>query len=101
MQEMGDFSDSFIGNIDRLIKTMHPKYKKEPEKVVVDKEAVRDEKVHKFPGLAIPNNPGWVSIGLYSLLFENIFFLSFPLKKKKKKFKISKMSFFYTIARRR
>ncbi|KAF9439217.1 DEAH-box ATP-dependent RNA helicase prp22 [Entomortierella beljakovae] len=61
MQELGEFSDSFTGNIDRLIKTMHPKFKKAPEIVDSDKSAVKDEKAHRFPGLAIPNNPGWMA----------------------------------------
>lgn len=60
MQEIGEFSDSFIGNIDRLIKAMHPKHKKAPEPAPVDKDAMRDDKTHRFPGLAIPDNPSWV-----------------------------------------
>ncbi|KAK3808611.1 MAG: P-loop containing nucleoside triphosphate hydrolase protein [Benniella sp.] len=59
MQGMGEFSDSFIGNIDRLIKTMHPKHKKAPEPAPADKDAIKDDKAHRFPGLAIPNNPAW------------------------------------------
>ena len=61
MQEIGEFEDSFVGIIDRLIRTMHPKYKKAAEPVQADKAAVKDEKLHLFPGLALPNNPGWVS----------------------------------------
>ncbi|KAI1311931.1 DEAH-box ATP-dependent RNA helicase prp22 [Mortierella claussenii] len=61
MQEIGEFSDSFVGNIDRLIRTMHPKNKKVSEPVMADKAAIKDEKTHRFPGLAIPNNPGWLS----------------------------------------
>ncbi|KAG0366770.1 DEAH-box ATP-dependent RNA helicase prp22 [Gamsiella multidivaricata] len=61
MQEIGEFSDSFVGNIDRLIRTMHPKYKKAPEPAKVDETAIKDEKTHRFPGLALPNNPGWTA----------------------------------------
>lgn len=39
---------------------MHPKYKKAAEPAVADKAAIADEKAHKFPGLAIPDRPGWV-----------------------------------------
>jgi hypothetical protein len=60
LQDAGDFSPSFIGNLDRLIRTMHPKYKKAAEPTSADKAAVADQKAHKFPGLAIPDRPGWV-----------------------------------------
>ncbi|KAF9143643.1 DEAH-box ATP-dependent RNA helicase prp22 [Mortierella sp. GBA39] len=61
LQDAGDFSPSFIGNLDRLIRTMHPKYKKAEEPTVADKAAIADEKSHKFPGLAIPDRPGWLA----------------------------------------
>ncbi|KAF9922003.1 DEAH-box ATP-dependent RNA helicase prp22 [Linnemannia zychae] len=61
LQDAGDFSPSFIGNLDRLIRTMHPKYKKEKEPKNADKAAIADEKTHKFPGLAIPDRPGWMA----------------------------------------
>ncbi|KAK5815340.1 P-loop containing nucleoside triphosphate hydrolase protein [Linnemannia elongata] len=60
LQDAGDFSPSFIGNLDRLIRTMHPKYRKAEEPTVADKAAIADEKAHKFPGLAIPDRPGWM-----------------------------------------
>jgi len=54
---------------------MHPKYKKAAEPTIADKAAVADEKAHKFPGLAIPDRPGWVcinskyfSLPLYALI---------------------------------
>ncbi|KAG0230314.1 DEAH-box ATP-dependent RNA helicase prp22 [Actinomortierella wolfii] len=61
MQEQGDFSDSFVGNLDRLIRTMHPKYKKieAQNNRKADEDAIKDEKAHRFPGLAIPNSRGW------------------------------------------
>ncbi|KAK3842037.1 MAG: P-loop containing nucleoside triphosphate hydrolase protein [Linnemannia gamsii] len=61
LQDAGDFSPSFIGNLDRLIRTMHPKYKKAEEPTAADKAAVADQKAHKFPGLAIPDRPGWLA----------------------------------------
>lgn len=61
LQDAGDFSPSFIGNLDRLIRTMHPKYRKAEEPTVADKAAIADEKAHKFPGLAIPDRPGWMA----------------------------------------
>ncbi|KAF9586623.1 DEAH-box ATP-dependent RNA helicase prp22 [Lunasporangiospora selenospora] len=57
IQEMDDFSDSFVGNLDRLIRTMHPKHKKAAESVPIDKKAIADDKAHRFPGLALPNVP--------------------------------------------
>ncbi|KAF9162478.1 DEAH-box ATP-dependent RNA helicase prp22 [Actinomortierella ambigua] len=64
MQEQGDFSDSFAGNLDRLIRTMHPKYKKieaaaAEQRNQADESAIKDEKAHRFPGLAIPDTRGW------------------------------------------
>ncbi|KAF9126717.1 DEAH-box ATP-dependent RNA helicase prp22 [Mortierella sp. 14UC] len=61
LQDAGDFSPSFIGNLDRLIRTMHPKYKKAAEPTGADKAAVADQKAHQFPGLAIPDRPGWMA----------------------------------------
>ncbi|KAG0274384.1 DEAH-box ATP-dependent RNA helicase prp22, partial [Linnemannia exigua] len=61
LQDAGDFSPSFIGNLDRLIRTMHPKYKKAEEPTAADKAAVADQKAHKFPGLAIADRPGWMA----------------------------------------
>ncbi|KAF9095828.1 DEAH-box ATP-dependent RNA helicase prp22 [Mortierella sp. AD031] len=61
LQDAGDFSPSFIGNLDRLIRTMHPKYRKAAEPTVADKAAVADQKAHRFPGLAIPDRPGWLA----------------------------------------
>ncbi|OAQ29681.1 hypothetical protein K457DRAFT_481743 [Linnemannia elongata AG-77] len=61
LQDAGDFSPSFIGNLDRLIRTMHPKYRKAEEPTVADKAAIADEKAHKFPGLAIPDRLGWMA----------------------------------------
>ncbi|KAF9912617.1 DEAH-box ATP-dependent RNA helicase prp22 [Linnemannia zychae] len=62
LQDAGDFSPSFIGNLDRLIRTMHPKYKKkDAEPTGADKAAIADHKAHKFPGLAIPDRHGWMA----------------------------------------
>ncbi|KAG0345797.1 DEAH-box ATP-dependent RNA helicase prp22 [Podila humilis] len=64
IQGIGEFSDSFVGNLDRLIRTMHPKFKKVAEPAPVDKTAAADEKSHRFPGLAMPNkNPAWMEEG--------------------------------------
>ena len=57
-----NFPDAFVENIDRLILTLHPKYKKENKKAVQvtggDKEdgdgkAVQDKQKRMFPGLAL------------------------------------------------
>ncbi|KAF9316103.1 DEAH-box ATP-dependent RNA helicase prp22 [Podila horticola] len=42
IQEIGEFSDSFVGNLDRLIRTMHPKNKKVTEPVPVDNAAMEE-----------------------------------------------------------
>ena len=74
MKEMGaPFPDTFIQNLDRIILSMHPKYKKKAKKAaamtldgvdakgkevdldrVVDEEA--DRKARLFPGLAVPDS---------------------------------------------
>jgi len=38
---------------------MHPKNKKVAEPAPIDKAAIADEKKHRFPGLALPNNSDW------------------------------------------
>ena len=70
LKELGDFPDTFITNLDRLILSMHPKYKKKSAKVangkgkdkdgageqgdkVFDEE--RDRQARLFPGLALPD----------------------------------------------
>ncbi|KAJ9112382.1 hypothetical protein QFC19_000803 [Naganishia cerealis] len=73
LKEFGDFPETFIKNLDRLILSMHPKYKKKSAKVtkgadgndsgkgketdgnekVFDEE--RDRQARLFPGLAIPD----------------------------------------------
>ncbi|KAF8921650.1 DEAH-box ATP-dependent RNA helicase prp22, partial [Haplosporangium bisporale] len=42
---------------------MHPRYKTAAEPAPVDKSAVKDEKAHRFPGLALPNNSSWMEEG--------------------------------------
>ncbi|KAG0330526.1 DEAH-box ATP-dependent RNA helicase prp22 [Podila horticola] len=42
IQEIGEFSDSFVGNLDRLIRTMNPKNKKVTEPVPVDNAAMEE-----------------------------------------------------------
>jgi len=55
------FPDSFIETVDRLILTLHPKYKKKKTSEVADSapktDALPDEerKRRMFPGLALPN----------------------------------------------
>lgn len=72
MKEMGaPFPDSFVQNLDRIILSMHPKYKKKAKKVqemtvggdkgkVVDLDKVVDEETDRrarlFPGLAVPDS---------------------------------------------
>ncbi|KAI9015874.1 hypothetical protein CLU79DRAFT_336319 [Phycomyces nitens] len=46
-----DFSDSFIENLDRVIKTMKPKGSRMEESLEV--------KTENFPGLALPDDPDW------------------------------------------
>jgi ATP-dependent RNA helicase DHX8/PRP22 len=72
MKEMGaPFPDSFVQNLDRIILSMHPKYKKKAKKAaemtiggklaggegkeskVVDEET--DRRARMFPGLAVPD----------------------------------------------
>lgn len=62
LKETGaDFPDSFVENIDRLVLSMHPKYKKKSEaKTTNGKQngVVLDEKEKKrrmFPGLSLPD----------------------------------------------
>ena len=74
MKEMGaPFPDSFVQNLDRIILSMHPKYKKKAKKAqemtvgggeikgkdkdidrVVDEET--DRRARLFPGLAVPDS---------------------------------------------
>lgn len=49
-----DFPESFIENLDRIIKTMKPKNKR-----VNMTEASADEKAKTFPGLAVQDDPEW------------------------------------------
>ncbi|CEG81146.1 Putative ATP dependent helicase [Rhizopus microsporus] len=49
-----DFPESFIENLDRIIKTMKPKNKR-----VNTIEASADEKAKTFPGLAVQDDPEW------------------------------------------
>lgn len=63
LNEVGaEFPESFITNMDRLVLSLHPKYKKpKPNELQSTKEAVNEEDPQKrkdrslFPGLAIPD----------------------------------------------
>ncbi|OBZ86277.1 Pre-mRNA-splicing factor ATP-dependent RNA helicase prp22, partial [Choanephora cucurbitarum] len=48
-----DFPDSFVENLDRLIKTLKPK------KQTVHRQEDVDEKTSIFPGLAVKDDPNW------------------------------------------
>ncbi|KAL1410149.1 DEAH-box ATP-dependent RNA helicase prp22 [Vanrija albida] len=60
-----DFPDSFIKNLDRLIVTMHPKYKRKAAKAKAKAEAGKPQaeggtgekslQARKFPGLSLPD----------------------------------------------
>jgi ATP-dependent RNA helicase DHX8/PRP22 len=54
-----EFADSFLENIDRLILSLHPKYKKKSKKAnVKDKDSAisdKEKKQRMFPGLALPD----------------------------------------------
>ena len=59
-----EFPESFIANLDRLILKMNPKYKKKGDDVNGEAKSETynpDEKAKLFPGLAMPNDPEWVS----------------------------------------
>jgi ATP-dependent RNA helicase DHX8/PRP22 len=55
-----DFPDSFVANLDRLIRTLHPKYSKKEEEEW-EKDDSRLRRLDQFPGLAIPDNPDQIS----------------------------------------
>jgi ATP-dependent RNA helicase DHX8/PRP22 len=59
LEEMGaEFPDSLVASIDRLILTMHPKYKKKSangQKADRDESDDQDRKTRVFKGLAIPD----------------------------------------------
>ncbi|QRV94893.1 ATP-dependent RNA helicase DHX8 [Ceratobasidium sp. AG-Ba] len=55
-----DFADSFVENLDRLILSMHPKYKRKKAKKAKDGKAAQpaeesDKQRRMFPGLALPD----------------------------------------------
>lgn len=63
-----NFPDAFVENIDRLILTLHPKYKKENKKVVQvvegqDGKVVVDKQKRMFPGLALADQAWEPSVG--------------------------------------
>jgi ATP-dependent RNA helicase DHX8/PRP22 len=77
LNEIGaDFPQSFVKNLDRLIVTMHPKYKRKAAKLKAakakangtDDKAVNsmdtDIKSRKFPGLAMPDSE-WRPLDAY------------------------------------
>lgn len=77
LSEIGaDFPQSFVKNLDRLIVTMHPKYKRKAAKLKAakakangtDDKAVTsmdtDIKSRKFPGLAMPDSE-WRPLDAY------------------------------------
>lgn len=47
-----DFPDTFVENLDRLIKTLKPKKK-------VHRDGNTEEKAKSFPGLAVADDPDW------------------------------------------
>ncbi|KAG8825302.1 DEAH-box ATP-dependent RNA helicase prp22 [Serendipita sp. 401] len=60
LKEAGaEFSDSFVENIDRLILSLHPKYKKKAKKQNGDSQkgetSEKDRKQRLFPALSLPN----------------------------------------------
>lgn len=65
LEEMGaDFPQSLVESIDRLVLTLHPRYKKtngERDEKPADAEDDRDRKTRVFKGLAIPDKqPSWM-----------------------------------------
>jgi ATP-dependent RNA helicase DHX8/PRP22 len=74
LSEIGaDFPDSFIKNLDRLIVTMHPKYKRKAAKAKAKAKAgnvnvvgteEQEVRARKFPGLSMPDQ-GWKSEDKY------------------------------------
>ncbi|KAG9021145.1 DEAH-box ATP-dependent RNA helicase prp22, partial [Tulasnella sp. UAMH 9824] len=59
-----EFPAALVDNVDRLILTMHPKYKRKAAKAkekaadgegMANEESERDKKARMFPGLAIPD----------------------------------------------
>ncbi|CAE6475522.1 unnamed protein product [Rhizoctonia solani] len=62
LKEVGaDFPESFVENLDRLILSLHPKYKrkkaKKAKKDGVETAEESDTKRRLFPGLALPDQP--------------------------------------------
>lgn len=65
VEDGASFPDSFVENVDRLIFSMHPKYKKKTEsaKMLGKRKSVEDEvsdlerKKRMFPGLAMQDKP--------------------------------------------
>jgi ATP-dependent RNA helicase DHX8/PRP22 len=60
LKEVGaEFPDSFVENMDRLILSMHPKYKKKAKKVngkgKEEDSLEKDKKRRMFPGLSLPD----------------------------------------------
>lgn len=60
LEDMGaDFPGSLIESIDRLVKTMHPKYKREPDRTpeasLEEFEDLLEQKARVFKGLAVPD----------------------------------------------
>lgn len=49
-----EFSDSFISNLLRIIQHMRPKKGQSKQEIV---NIEKDDLAHKFPGLALPNEP--------------------------------------------
>ncbi|RUS25213.1 P-loop containing nucleoside triphosphate hydrolase protein [Jimgerdemannia flammicorona] len=54
-----EFPGSFVENLDRLINTMTPKRRKDAEDDAEGEPVELDIKARQFPGLAMPDNPGW------------------------------------------
>lgn len=53
--EEAEFPESLITSIDRLVKTLHPKYKKESTDVAAPNGNGHSDKVQQFRGLALPD----------------------------------------------
>ncbi|RXK38857.1 ATP-dependent RNA helicase DHX8/PRP22 [Tremella mesenterica] len=72
LAEIGaDFPEWFIKNLDRLIVTMHPKYKRKATKIKASRDKngngsgdVKDIVARKFPGLALPDQE-WTAADKY------------------------------------
>jgi ATP-dependent RNA helicase DHX8/PRP22 len=55
-----DFPNSLVESVDRLIRTMHPKYKAQSAQSDMDELSALENKAKKFSGLSVPDKvPNW------------------------------------------